>query len=61
MADRFVVSDKKGFAQGTRIFTDTETGVQYLLAHWRNIGGLAVLVDQEGKPLLDKKYARCSE
>ena len=37
---------------------DKETGVQYLLAHWTNIGGLTVLVDPDGKPLLDPRYVK---
>ena len=37
------------------IITDTDTGVQYLLAIFPNVGsGLTVLVDQDGKPLLNK-------
>ena len=39
----------------THVITDTTTGVQYLLAISPNMGsGLAVLVDEGGKPLLDK-------
>lgn len=35
------------------IITDKETGVQYLLAIYPNVGsGLAVLLDKDGKPLL---------
>lgn len=58
MEKRFIIIDKEGLMEGTRIIVDTETGVQYLLAHWTNIGGLTVLVDQDGKPLLDKRYAK---
>lgn len=37
------------------VITDTETGVQYLLATFPSVGsGLTVLVDQDGKPLLKK-------
>lgn len=39
----------------THVITDTETGVQYLLAISPNMGsGLAVLVDKDGKPLIAK-------
>lgn len=39
----------------THVITDTETGVQYLLAIFPNVGsGLTVLVDAEGKPLVKK-------
>ena len=58
MGKRFIMIDKEGLMEGTRIIVDTETGVQYLLAHWTNIGGLTVLVDQDGKPLLDKRYVK---
>ena len=57
MGKRFEVVDKDGLIEGTRIIVDTETGVQYLMAHWTNIGGITVLVDQDGKPLLDRRYA----
>lgn len=42
--------------QSIRIITDTETGVQYLYVcdKWFNagMGGLTVLVDADGKPLI---------
>lgn len=39
----------------THLITDKETGVQYLLAISPNMGsGLTVLVDQDGKPLIQK-------
>ena len=58
MNDRFEVVEKNGLSQGTRIIVDKETGVQYLLAWWTSVGGLTVLVDKDGKPLLDKRYAK---
>ena len=58
MEKRFEIVDKDGFAEGTRIIVDTETGVQYLMAHWTNIGGLTVLVDRDGRPLLDPRYVK---
>ena len=58
MDNRFEFIEKKGLMEGTRIIVDKETGVQYLLAHWTNIGGLTVLVDKDGKPLLDPRYAK---
>ena len=58
MGKRFEIVEKSGIAEGTRIIVDTETGVQYLMAHWTNIGGLTVLVDRDGKPLLDPRYAK---
>ena len=58
MENRFEFTEKHGFTQGARIVVDKETGVQYLLAHWANVGGLTVLLDPEGKPLLDPRYAK---
>lgn len=58
MKDRFEFVEKEGLVQGTHIIVDKETGVQYLLAHWTNIGGLTVLVDKDGKPLLNPRYAK---
>jgi hypothetical protein len=57
MIERFVLSEKKGIREGTRIITDTKTGVQYLFANWGTAGGLTLLVDKDGKPLIDEKYA----
>ena len=58
MNNRFLISEKEGLMEGTRIIVDTETGVQYLMAHWTNIGGLTVLLDKDGKPLLDQRYVK---
>ena len=58
MKKRFEFIEKDGLVEGTRIIVDKETGVQYLMAHWTNIGGLTVLVDKDGKPLLDPRYAK---
>ena len=58
MKKRFEFIEKDGLMEGTRIIVDTETGVQYLLAHWTNIGGITVLVDRDGKPLLDPRYVK---
>ena len=40
---------------GSEIWVDTQTGVQYLLHYNGNAAGLTVLVDAEGKPLLDRR------
>ncbi|MCL2354493.1 MAG: DUF6440 family protein [Oscillospiraceae bacterium] len=66
MVDRFEVKkinfrgteEKRKFAIGseTTVYVDTETGVQYLCV-WKDRGaGLTLLVDREGKPLIDEKY-----
>ncbi|MGX7197018.1 DUF6440 family protein [Enterococcus olivae] len=39
----------------TSVITDKETGVQYLLVIYPNLGsGMSVLVDADGQPLLKK-------
>ena len=58
MDNRFEFVKKRGLMQDTRIIVDKETGVQYFLAHRTNIGGLTVLADKDGKPLLDPRYAK---
>ena len=64
---RFEMSDvirtKKGISglwEGARIITDTETGVQYLLAFYGEAGGLTPLIDKDGKPLQDRNYSHRS-
>ena len=51
--DRFERIYKKGaFGDGFEIWVDTETGVNYV---WRSsgyAGGLTVLLDREGKPVI---------
>ena len=53
---RFVIADREGKLEGTKIITDSETGVQYLFAFEGYAGGLTVLVDKDGKPLLNKAF-----
>jgi len=54
MADskRFLFEEDEGFMKGTKVIVDQETGVQYLFANWASAGGLTLLVDKDGKPLL---------
>ena len=40
---------------GSEIWVDTQTGVQYLYHSSGYSGGMTVLVDAEGKPLLYRK------
>jgi|GEM_PF-158517 len=47
-----VFSEGGGFKAGSQIWVDRETGVQYLWHADGYAGGLTVLVDAEGKPLL---------
>ena len=53
---RFVVSNKEGKIECVKIITDSETGVQYLFATEGYAGGLTVLLDKDGKPLLNEDY-----
>ena len=53
---RFVVSNKEGKIECVKIITDSETVVQYLFATEGYAGGLTVLLDKDGKPLLNEAY-----
>lgn len=54
--DRFVkVLAGNGFVTSSEIWVDTQTGVEYLYHASGNSGGLTVLVDAEGKPLLHRR------
>lgn len=55
MEKRFEIQ-KGGLMEGTKIIVDTKTGVQYLFAWSGYAGGLTVLVDKDGKPMIDKNY-----
>ena len=44
-----------GAMSGSEIWVDTQTGVQYFFHASGYAGGLAVLVDAEGKPLLYRR------
>ena len=58
MSKRFIIGEREGFMEGTRIIVDTETGVQYLMAYERSLDGITVLLDKDGKPLLDQRYVK---
>lgn len=51
---RFIKIYTLGVLDGMEIWVDTETSVQYLFRRSGYGGGMTVLVDQEGKPLLYK-------
>ena len=54
--DRFVkVLAENGFIISSEIWVDTQTGVEYLYHASGKSGGLTVLVDAEGKPLLHRR------
>ena len=53
--DRFVktVVDGGGFSDNyMAIYVDRKTGVNYLLSSCGNAGGMCVLVDRDGKPII---------
>ena len=60
---RFIkVTEDGGFFNGANeIWVDTRTGVQYLYHCAGQSGGLTVLVDAEGKPLLYRKTPNIPE
>ena len=50
---RFVVkSSEGGWGIGTTVLVDKKTGVNYLFAQGGYAGGLTVLVDAMGKPIV---------
>ncbi|GEN87928.1 DUF6440 family protein [Oceanobacillus sojae] len=57
MADnRFEEVYTQGKMKVTKVIRDNETGVLYIL-HQEGYGaGLTVMVDQDGKPLVDKNF-----
>lgn len=57
---RLVMSDvpeNATFADAT-IITDTETGCQYLFVYRSKAGGVTLLVDEDGNPIIDQRYAK---
>ncbi|GAA0127398.1 hypothetical protein UT300019_33020 [Clostridium sp. CTA-19] len=51
---RFEVVSTQGNIESYRIIVDKETGVNYLYISNGTSGGLTVLVDSEGKPIITK-------
>ena len=50
---RFIVTENEsGFISEVKVITDTVTGVNYLFVHDGYAGGLTVLVDQNGDPIV---------
>ncbi|WP_300819219.1 DUF6440 family protein [uncultured Oscillibacter sp.] len=52
--DRFQKIYSQGVVNIIEIWVDHETGVNYLWRHDGNSGGLTVLVDENGKPIVTK-------
>lgn len=53
---RFVRVFTQGTLRGTEIWVDRLTGVNYLFHQSGYAGGLTVLVDAEGKPVVSQEY-----
>ena len=50
---RFIITEKQnGFSTSQMVLVDRETGVNYLFANSGYSGGMTVLVDAEGKPIV---------
>lgn len=57
--DRFIktVVDNGGFSDNyMAIYVDKQTGVNYLFSSYGNAGGMCVLVDRDGKPIVTSVY-----
>ncbi len=51
--NRFIVAFEEGrFTGGSRVLVDKETGVNYLYHYDGYGGGLTVMLDADGKPLV---------
>jgi len=51
---RFEISESEGVIESYRIIVDNETGVNYLYVSNGTSGGLTVLLDSDGKPIITK-------
>jgi hypothetical protein len=51
---RFEVVSSQGALESYRVIVDNETGVNYLYISNGTSGGLTVLLDSEGKPIITK-------
>jgi len=54
--DRFEKIYSEGFMTVTEIWVDKETGVNYLFHNSGNAGGLTVLLDRDGKPVVSPLF-----
>jgi hypothetical protein len=52
---RFEAISTQGLLQSYNIIIDKETGVNYLYVSNGTSGGLTVLLDSEGKPIITKQ------
>lgn len=54
--DRFIKIYSQGSLSVTQIWVDRETGVNYLFHEEGYAGGLTVLLDKDGKPVITNIY-----
>ena len=54
--DRFEIKYSQGVVEVTQILVDKKTGVNYLFRRDGYAGGLTVLLDENGKPVVTKLY-----
>lgn len=56
MSERFVEVHSQGVTNVRKVFVDTETGVNYLLASSNMTGGcgMCALLDADGKPVVTR-------
>ncbi|MEG0228724.1 MAG: DUF6440 family protein [Lachnospiraceae bacterium] len=53
--ERFIKTVQQGIVAVMEIWVDTETGVNYLFRRDGYAGGLTVLLDKDGNPVVTKK------
>lgn len=49
---RFIKAYSQGTLSCVEVWIDRETGVNYMFVHDGNAGGLTVLMDKDGKPVI---------
>jgi hypothetical protein len=54
MMERFQKIYQQGVIEVMEIWVDTQTGVQYLFHRDGNASGLTPLLDEEGKPIVNR-------
>ena len=54
--NRFETIYKQGTFELFKVIRDNETGVLYLMNSFGSGGGLTVMVDQDGKPIVDENF-----
>lgn len=50
--DRFIKTYSQGSLSGVEVLIDKETGVNYVFAYNGYAGGMTVLLDKDGKPVV---------